>query len=198
MWNYGPVGCLENTSIGNDISGTVDVNINIAKAVELTLNDGKDLQLNKQLGPKTGDPTKFKTFDELKKAFDSQLKALIDRAIDANNFSDYLRVTYEPVPYVSLLVDGCAESQKDARAGGAKYNFITVEGLGMANAADSLTALKKLVFEERKITMVDLLLAIKNNFEGYEQLRQMLINHAPKYGNDDEYADSIAREVSRF
>ncbi|MFX1252751.1 MAG: pyruvate formate lyase family protein [Promethearchaeota archaeon] len=198
VWDYAPVGCLENTMIGNDVSGTVDVNVNIAKAVELTLNNGKDICLNKQLGPKTGDPNQFKSFDELMDAFNVQLKSLMDRAIEANNFADQLRVEYEPIPYVSVLVDGCAESGRDCRAGGAKYNFITVEGLGLANTADSLAALKKLVFEEKRITMKELIDTLNNNFEEYEELRQMLLNHAPKFGNDDDYVDDIAREVSRL
>ena len=198
VWNYAPVGCLENTMSGEDVSGTVDVNINIAKAVELTLSNGKDMRSGKRIGPRTGNPVAFKTFDRVMTAFNRQLRALIDRAIEANNLADWLRVKFEPVPYVSLLVDGCAESGKDCRAGGAKYNFITVEGLGLANAADSLAAMKKLVFEERRISMEELLKAIKKNFQGYDELRQTLINHAPKYGNDDDYVDSIAREISRY
>ena len=198
VWNYAPVGCLENTMIGNDISGTVDVNVNIAKAIELTMHNGKDIRLNKQLGPKTGDPVDFTNFDEFMNAFKIQLRALMDRAIEAYNFADKIRLDYEPVPYVSVLVDGCAESGKDARSGGAKYNFTTVEGLGLANAADSLAAVKKLVFEEKRVSMEEIIANTKINFEGNEELRQLLINRAPKYGNDDDYVDSIAREVSRF
>ena len=84
--------------IGNDISGTVDVNVNSAKAVELTLANGKDLRLNKQLGPKTGNPLDFTTFDQFMEAFKTQLKSLMDRAITAYNFADQLRFKYEPVP----------------------------------------------------------------------------------------------------
>jgi pyruvate formate-lyase/glycerol dehydratase family glycyl radical enzyme len=198
VWDYAPVGCLENTMIGCDVSGTVDVNPNIAKAVELVFSNGKDMRLGTQLGPKTGNPLTFKTFDQFFNAFKTQLKALLDRAIQANNFADELRVKFEPVPYLSLLIDGCAESGKDCRAGGTKYNFITVEALGLATAADSITAVQKLVFEDRKITMGNLLQALQTNFEGYEELRQMLINHAPKFGNDVNVADQNAREISRF
>ncbi|MFX0116289.1 MAG: pyruvate formate lyase family protein [Candidatus Hodarchaeota archaeon] len=197
VWDYAPVGCLENTMQGNDISGTVDVNVNLAKAVELALNNGQDMRLVKQLGPKTGDPKKFTKFDQLMDAYQVQLKALLDRAIKANNFADMLRVEFEPIPYVSLLFEGCGESGKDCRAGGTKYNFITVEGLGFANAADSLAALKKLVFKEKRVTMKDLVEALKKNFEGQEELRQTLISHAPKFGNDDDDVDSIARKISR-
>ncbi|MFX1506848.1 MAG: pyruvate formate lyase family protein [Promethearchaeota archaeon] len=198
VWNYAPVGCLENTMIGNDISGTVDVNVNIAKAVELTLANGKDIRLNKQLGPKTGNPLDFTTFDQFMKAFKIQLRSLMDRAIKAYDFIDQLRFDYEPVPYVSVLVDGCANSGKDARSGGAKYNFTTVEGLGLANTADSLAAVKKLVFEEKKVSMDELIKNVTQNFEENEELRQLLINHAPKFGNDDNYVDTLAREISQF
>ena len=198
VWNYGPVGCLENTMIGNDVSGTVDVNVNIAKAIELTLFNGKDVSLNKQVGPRTGKPEKFRTYNEFEGAYFKQLKALLDRAIKANNFADKLRAKYEPVPYVSLLIDGCAESGKDCRAGGAKYNFITVEALGLANVADSLSAIKKLVYDDKRLTMQEIIEAIKSNFEDKEELRQILKNHAPKYGNDDDFVDDLAKKVSQF
>ena len=198
VWNYAPVGCLENTMIGNDVSGTVDINVNIAKAVELTITNGKDIRLNKQLGPKTGDPPGFKTFEEFMNAFKIQLRSLMDRAIKAYDFVDKLRFNYEPVPYVSVLVDGCAESGKDARSGGAKYNFTTVEGLGLANAADSLAAVKKLVFEEKRVSMKKLIDSVTHDFAENEELRQLLINHAPKFGNDDDNVDFLAREISQL
>lgn len=198
VWNYAPVGCLENTMTGNDVSGTVDVNPNIAKAVEFVLTNGKDMQLGKQIGPKTGDPQKFKTFEQFYEAYKIQLKALLDRAIQANNAADAIRVKFDPTPFLSLLVDGCAESGRDCRAGGTKYNFITIEALGLGTTADSLTAVKKLVFEEQRVSINRLIQALQTNFETDEELRQLLINHAPKYGNDDEEADKIAREVSRF
>jgi len=198
VWNYAPVGCLENTMVGNDVSGTVDVNPNIAKAIELVFTNGKDMRLGKQLGPKTGDPRNFKAFEEFLDAYKIQLQALLDRAIEGNNFADYLRVKFEPTPYLSVLVDGCAESGKDCRAGGAKYNFITVEGLGLATVTDSLAAVNKLVFEEKRVSMDRLIHALETDYEEDEELRQLLINHAPKYGNDDDEADQIAREISRY
>jgi formate C-acetyltransferase len=198
VWDYAPVGCLENTMIGNDVSGTVDVNPNLAKAVELALANGKDVRLGLQLGPKTGNPLNFSTFDQFYEAFKVQVHALLDRAIRANNLADALRVKYEPVPYLSLLVDGCAESGKDCRAGGAKYNFITIESLGLATAADSLAAVKKLVYEDHRVPMSRLLHAIETNYEDDEELRQMLLRHGPKYGNDDATADQLAREISRL
>ena len=198
LWDYAPVGCLENTLAGDDRSGTVDVNLNIAKAVELVLNDGRDLATGKQIGPRTGDPKTFASFDQFFMAFKIQLQHLLEWIIRVNDLADAGRAQWEPVAYLSALVGGCLESGYDANAGGAHYNFLTVEGVALATAADSLAAVKKLVYETSQVEMDRLLDALKANFEGYESLRQTLLNKAPKYGNDDPFADEIAREVSRF
>ncbi len=198
IWDYAPVGCLENTLQGNDRSGTVDVNVNLAKAVELTLFNGTDQATGDRLGPKTGDPRKFKTWEEFRAAFEGQLLALLNRFIEFYDFSDSIRAGYEPTPYLSALVDGCAESGRDVTNAGPVHNFVTVEGVAFATAADSLTAVKKLVYEEGAVSMEELISAIEANYEGHEKLRQTLINKAPKYGNDDDYADGVARYLSRF
>lgn len=196
--DYGVVGCLENTSQGNDRSGTVDVNFNLAKPIELVLNNGKDMLTGDQIGPETGDPTSFQTFDEFLEAYKIQLLHCLRLLIELNMDIDTLRATYEPVPYLSALVGDCIKKGKDVNAGGPKYNFITVQGVGIATVADSLAAVKKLVFEEKKITMPELVEAMKMDFFGKDQLRQILINEAPKFGNDDDYVDLIGREISRF
>jgi pyruvate formate-lyase/glycerol dehydratase family glycyl radical enzyme len=198
LWDYAPVGCLENTLAGDDRSGTVDVNLNLAKAVELALNDGRDMASGRQVGPHTGDAKTFTTFDGFFSAFKAQLRYLLEQMIRVNDMADAGRARWEPVPYMSGIVGGCLESGKDSNAGGARFNFLTVEGIALATAADSLAAVKKLVFEDGQVSMEQLLQALQANFEGYESLRQTLLNKAPKYGNDDAYADSIAHEVSRF
>jgi formate C-acetyltransferase len=197
LWDYAPVGCLENTLAGDDRSGTVDVNLNLAKAVELALNDGRDLATGKQIGPRTGDPREFASFEQFFDAFKTQLRHLVEWIVRVNDLADAGRARWEPVPHLSALVGGCLESGKDANAGGAHFNFLTVEGVALATAADSLAAVKKLVYETHQVEMGQLLDALKANFEGHENLRQTLLNKAPKYGNDDPYADEIAREISR-
>ena len=196
--DYGVVGCLENTAQGKDRSGTVDVNINLAKPIELALNRGCDMQTGKRIGVKTKDPTKFKSYEEFEQAYFTQLKKCIEKTLKLASEADAIRSKWEPVPYLSALVDGCAEKGMDVRQGGAKYNFITVEGVALATAADSLAAIKKLVFEEKEITMKQLLQAIKDNYQGHEEIQRRLLFKAPKFGNDDDYVDQIARKISRY
>ncbi|MFH1539860.1 MAG: pyruvate formate lyase family protein, partial [bacterium] len=198
LWDYAPVGCLENTLQGNDRSGTVDVNLNLAKAVELTFNDGKDAATGKRIGQQTGDPLSFRTFGQFYAAFSRQMLHLVKRIIDCNNKADAIRARFEPTPYLSVLVDGCAESGRDITQGGAVHNFLTVEGLALATVVDSLTAVKKLVYDEKRITMKELVDALKNDFKGHEKIRQTLINRAPKYGNDEPEADAMAEKVNRL
>jgi len=198
LWDYAPVGCLENTLQGNDRSGTVDVNFNLAKAVELVLYNGRDQASGKQVGPRTGDPRAFRTFEDFWKAYEKQTLCIMEKLIEIYNLSDTVRARFEPVPYLSTLVRGCETSGRDVNRGGAEHNFVTMEGVALATTADSLLAVKKLVYEDGKVTLDELIRAIDANFEGYEPLRQQLVNKAPKYGNNDPYADELARRVSRF
>jgi pyruvate formate-lyase/glycerol dehydratase family glycyl radical enzyme len=197
-WDYGIVGCLENTMQGNDRSDTVDVNINLAKAVELALNDGRDQATGKQMGIRTGDPRKFSTYEQFLESVKKQLVELIRLLTESGNMADSIRAKYQPTPYLSALMDGCAEKGRDVNEGGTIWNFNTLEGMGIATLADSVAAVKKLVYDENRIRMSDLLNAIEANYEGYEELRQLLRSKAPKFGNDDDYVDAIARELSMF
>ncbi|MFX1561535.1 MAG: pyruvate formate lyase family protein, partial [Promethearchaeota archaeon] len=147
-WDYGVVGCLENTMQGNDRSDTVDVNINLAKAIELALNDGKDTASGEQIGPRTGNPLKFTTFNDLMNAVKTQLEALVELLVNAGNMADTLRAKYQPVPYLSTIMDDCAVNGKDINEGGTTWNFSTGEGMGIATLADSVAAVKKFVFDE--------------------------------------------------
>lgn len=198
VWDYAPVGCLENTMQGNDRSGTVDANLNLAKAVELALNDGRDLQSGRQVGPRTGDPLSFTSAEDFDRAFYDQLDYLLGHIVDLAREADRIRAQYDPIPYLSLMVDGCIEQAVDVNRGGARYKFITVEGVALATAADSVSAVRRLIFGDGEITMERLMGALRRNFDGAEELRQVLINRAPKYGNDDPFADGTAREISRW
>jgi len=198
LWDYAPVGCLENTLQGCDRSGTVDVNLNLSKSVELVFGRGRDLRLKLRLGPKTTAPEKLGSFPEFRAAYYAQLNATIDRILDAAIRADEIRAEFEPTPYLSALVRGCEESGKDVSAGGPRHNFITVEGVAFATAVDSLAAVRKLVYDEGRIKMKDLARAIRRNFEKDEPLRQMLLHRGPKFGNDEPEADEIAADLNRY
>ncbi|MFW9846581.1 MAG: pyruvate formate lyase family protein, partial [Candidatus Thorarchaeota archaeon] len=109
-----------------------------------------------------------------------------------------LRAKFQPVPYLSALMDGCAVRGKDINEGGTDWNFNTLEGMGIATLADSVTAVKSMVYDEQRLTMQELIEAIKANYEGHEETLQLLLSKSPKFGNDDDYADNIARELSMF
>ncbi|HEY3315456.1 MAG TPA: pyruvate formate lyase family protein [Bacillota bacterium] len=196
LWDYAPVGCLENTLQGCDRSGTVDANVNLAKAVELALNDGRDLATGRQFGPRTGDPLTFHTYDQFLSAVKAQLLFVCRHVVELAAEADAIRSRFEPTPYLSLLVDGCVEQGRDVTNAGARFNFITLEGVGLATLADSVAAVRRLVYDDRRLPMADLVRALKDNFQGHEELQDILVNHAPKFGNDDPYADGIARELS--
>ncbi|MEW6079987.1 MAG: pyruvate formate lyase family protein [Thermodesulfobacteriota bacterium] len=203
---YAPVGCLENTMVGNDRSGTVDCNLNLLKAVELALNNGRDLlsftdpitgktEKIGQDGPATGDATRFTAWEEFWNAYKIQTAAIIKRCVDLYETSESIRAKYFPTPYLSCLVKGCAEKGLDITRGGAQISFVTLEAVTFATTVDSLLAIQYLVFEARKCDMAELIRALRANWEGYEMLQTLAKNRAPKYGRDDDRADAMAREV---
>ena len=180
LWDYAPVGCLENTLQGDDRSGTVDVNFNLAKAVELVFSRGRDAATGKRLGPDTGRPEEMGSWEDFRAAFETQLEALLDHMLAISDEADRIRAEFEPTPYLSTMVGGCAEKRRDVTQGGALHGYITVEGVAFATAADSLAAVKRLVYEDGKVRMADLARALRDDYEGHEPLRQTMLNKAPK------------------
>ena len=204
--DYAAVGCLENTMVGNDRSGTVDVNLNLLKAVELALTGGQDLVAAKdpvwgtprpitQDGPPTGDPTTFASFEDLWTAYAEQTRYIVRRSTELYEATDAMRAEFAPTPYLSCLVRGCAESGKDVTQGGAEINFVTIEAVTFATTVDSLLAIKYLVFDEQRAGMAELVAALKDNWEGHDKLQAWARFRAPKYGRDDDAADAMARRV---
>ncbi|MFW9993716.1 MAG: pyruvate formate lyase family protein [Candidatus Odinarchaeota archaeon] len=207
-WNYACVGCLENTMQGNDRSGTVNCNPNLAKSIELTLWNGKSRfykgELAKkpmQMGPKTGNPEDFKTWKEFWNAWVDQIKYIIKVTVKTNDICEDFRSEFMPTPYLSSIVRGCIESGLDIRSGGPEIRFITIEGVGYATLVDSLLAIKRYIYDEKKYTIAQLKDALLNDFQGkkeYTIMQSFLKNRAPKYGNDDTEADEIARKVMKI
>jgi formate C-acetyltransferase len=169
--------------------------LNLAKCLELALNDGKDTLTGKQLGPKTGDPAYFESFGDLWSALAKQIEHVMSLKAIYDNIAREVYGKYYPVPFTSMLIDNCIKKRKNFHQYGALYNTPLACPVGIATCVDSLTAIKKLVFEEKKLSIRGLIDLLKSNYEGQngEQIRQMLLNVA-KYGNDDDFSDTIARD----
>jgi formate C-acetyltransferase len=188
----GTSGCVETGCFGKE-AYILTGYMNLPKILEIALNNGIDPRTGKKIGLKTGDPTQFTSFEELLDAFTRQLKHFVDIKIKGNNIIERLFATYMPAPFLSVLVDDCIRSGKDYNDGGPRYNTTYIMGVGIGTLTDSLAATKYHVFDEKSLTMEQLLVSLKENFQGHDRIRQMLWNKTPKYGNDDEYADSLLR-----
>jgi trans-4-hydroxy-L-proline dehydratase len=206
VYEYAPVGCLENTMVGNDRSGTVDNNINLLKAVELAMTGGRDMlpftdpligkpEKIRQDGPKTGDSGKFKTFEEFWQAYAKQTEYIIRKCVEVHELSESARNRFFRTPYLSCLVKGCAETGRDITQGAAEISLTTLEAVTYATTVDSLLAIKYLVFDQQVCTMAELKKALVDNWVGHEKLQAIARNKAPKYGRDDDEADAIGRRV---
>ncbi len=192
--NGGASGCVETGAFGTE-SYILTGYFNLTKIFEITLHNGVDLMTGKQIGLQTGDPSAFKTFDELLTAYEKQVKYFADIKIKGSNIIDQVFAENVPVPFLSLLIDDCIANGKDYNAGGARYNTSYIQGVGLGSLTDILTAIKYHVFDQKKYTIDNLLKAATANFKGLDELRNELINNTPKYGNDDDYADVQAVSV---
>lgn len=190
----GASGCVETGAFGTE-SYTLSGYFNLTKVLEITLHNGIDPETGKKIGIETGDVDTMERFTDLTAAFKAQLDHFIDIKIKGNNIISRLYAKYMPVPFLSLLIDDCIKNGKDYNAGGARYNTHYIQGVGLGSITDSLASLKHHIFDRKEMTMAEMLAALKANFAGYEELRGKLLDHTPKYGNDDDYADGIARQV---
>ncbi len=195
--NGGASGCVEAGAFGTE-SYILTGYFNLVKIFEITLHNGVDPQNGITIGLKTGDPRKFKTYEELLNAFRKQVQHFADIKIKGNNIIDHFFATELPVPFLSLLIDDCITRALDYNAGGARYNTSYIQGVGLGSLTDILTSIQYNVYDQKKITMDDLLKALSADFKGYDEIRNQLIFHTPKYGNDDDYADTNAREIFQF
>lgn len=177
---------------------TSAVNINLAAALEFALNNGKNRISGKSMGLDEIPISEFKSYEEVKEAFYKQLAYLIKHSVIGSITAQKIHAEMVPRPYLSMLVEGCMEKGKDLSNGGAKYNLGPVlTGIGIADSANSLAMIKKLVFEDKKYTLEEIGKALDADWEGYEEMRQAALV-CPKYGNDDDYVDLIAAEISDY
>ncbi len=190
----GASGCVETGAFGKE-SYILTGYFNMPKVLELTLNNGVDPRTGKMIGIRTGDPQGFTSFDALLNAFRQQMRHFIDIKIRGNNVIERLYATYMPVPFLSVLIDDCIAKGKDYNDGGARYNTNYIQGVGIGTMTDSLSAIRHHVFDEKTMSMADLLAVLRADFAGFEKTRLLLSNKTPRYGNDDDRADEIMRCV---
>jgi formate C-acetyltransferase len=168
---------------------------NLPLMLELALNKGASRLTGEQIGPKTGNPRKFKSYDEVWNAYKKQVESFIPVFVLFRNVDSQLYAEFAPTPFQSALFHGCIEKGLDITNGGtAPYKTCPIGLAASPNVGDSLAAIKKAVFEDKKITMDRLVDALDKNFEGEEEILHIL-ESAPKFGNDDDYVDSIVNEV---
>lgn len=187
-------GCVEAGVAGKE-AYVLTGYLNVPKILELVMNRGFDKYTNKQVGLDLGDPKEFKTYEQFYEAVYKQLKYVVDVKVAGNNLIEKMYMNTMPVPLLSVITDDCIKNGKDYNNGGSRYNTSYIQCVGVATLTDSLAAVKKNIFEENKFTMAELLTALDNNFEGSEELFDIVYNNTPKYGNDDDYADNILRNV---
>jgi len=193
--NYAPIGCIELTVPGRANPHAVSGWFNSTKCLELALFDGCDPQTGEQLGPRTGALAEMADFEQLFLAYCRQVEHFSERMVYWCNRGELAQREGGPLPCWSVLTDDCIERGRDITDGGAVYDYHSICLLGTANTADSLMVLRKLVLEEGQLEPEELLTALRANFEGREDLRQMLLSGAPKYGNDHPEVDELARRV---
>ncbi len=190
----GTSGCVETGAFGTE-AYILTGYFNTAKVLEITLNNGYDPRTKKQIGVKTGDPRTFQTYDDFFAAFRKQLHHFVGIKIRGNQVIERLYATRMPAPFLSTLVADCISKGMDYNAGGARYNTTYIMGTAPGSVTDSLSAIRRHVFEHKTISISELLEALATDFENHPKLRLQLWNKTPKYGNDDPYADAILRQV---
>nr|WP_314464622.1 choline trimethylamine-lyase [uncultured Clostridium sp.] len=196
--DYCLMGCVEPQKSGRLYQWTSTAYTQWPICIELVLNKGVPLWYGRQVCPDMGDINSFKTYEEFEAAVKEEIKYITKWSSVATVISQRVHRELAPKPLMSIMYEGCMEKAKDVSAGGAMYNFGPgVVWSGLATYADSMAAIKKLVFDEKKYTLAQLNEALKADFVGYDQIRTDCLN-APKYGNDDDYADLIAADLVDF
>lgn len=196
--DYCLMGCVEPQKSGRLYQWTSTAYTQWPICIELVLNHGVPLWYGKQVCPDMGDLSQFKTYEDFERAVKEQVKYITKLSSVATVITQRVHRELAPKPLMSLMYEGCMENGKDVSAGGAMYNFGPgVVWSGLATYTDSMAAIKKLVFEDKKYTLEQLNVALKADFVGYEQIKRDCLN-APKYGNDDDYADLIAADMINF
>ncbi len=190
----GTSGCVETGAFGTE-AYVLQGYFNLPKILELTLNNGYDKVGNNQLGLQLGYAKDFVTYEQLFAAYKKQIEYFADIKVAGSNKITGIYAKYMPAPFLSIITDDCISNGLDYNAGGARYNTNYLQGVGIGTITDSLTAIKYNVYDEKKFSMEELMTALDENFVGHDSIYNMVKNRTPKYGNDDDYADDIMKQV---
>lgn len=190
----GSSGCVETGAWGSE-AYILTGYMNIPKIFQMTLFNGYDQVSGKQLGLKLGYAKDFKTYEELWDAFKKQLEYFVNIKIYGNNIIERIYAEFMPAPLLSVVTNDCISNAKDYNAGGARYNTNYIQGVGIGTVTDCLTSVKYNVFDEKNFTMDELIEAMEHNFEGYDYIYSLVTEKTPKYGNDDDYADDVMKQI---
>ncbi len=193
--DYGIVGCVEPAIPGKQQALTAGGHLNPTKVLELTLHNGRSLKTGKMLGIPTGDPTRFRDFEELFAAYAKQMRYIAGVNLQEAQIASDVQKRLAPCPFTSSLLSDCIAKRRDMTDGGTRYSLSGVCIIGATNATDGLLNLKKLVYEQNVYTMREMLDALAVDFEGYEQMRQRLLHQSVRFGNDVAEADAMANRV---
>ncbi len=187
----GSSGCVEVGAFGKENYNLTGY-FNLPKVLEITLHNGCDPRNEKEIGLRTGT---IQSMEALYQAFEKQVNYFVDIKARGNNVIERLYARYMPCPLLSLLVDDCIKNGKDYHDGGARYNTTYIQGVGLGTATDAMASLSFHVFDQKTLTLDELVSNLDKNFAGNEPLRQRLLNRTPKYGNDDDVADSAMQRI---
>jgi formate C-acetyltransferase len=187
-------GCVETGAFGKE-AYILTGYFNLPKVLELALHDGVDPRTGRRLGPATGALSALDGFDAVFAAFETQMRHVLDVKVAGNQTIERMYARLMPAPFLSVLIDDCIAKGRDYNAGGARYNNTYIQGVGIGTLTDSLAAIRTIVFEEKRLTLAELVSATDADFAGQDTLRLRLVNRAPKYGNDDDRADDVMRRA---
>ncbi|RPJ39083.1 MAG: hypothetical protein EHM21_16080, partial [Chloroflexi bacterium] len=193
---YLPIGCYEPAVDGKEVGCTMNIVINLAKGVELALNNGEDPLSGQQVGVRTGDPREFTDFEQLFAAYTTQMDFLLTRFVEYNCAHERQWPQVHPSPLIAGTISACLERGKDVGEGGALYNSVGCVGVGLANDRDSLLAVQRAVFEDKKFSMDQLLAALRGDYQGQERMRQYLLNRVAKWGNGSTESDDLTCRIA--
>ena len=193
--NYAMNGCNQIDIQGKSHMGLEDGEVNLCKCLELALHRGKCLFTQEIVGMDCGDPRTFTTFDEVLTAFKKEVEYITDMGCRMSNMSQRIHAESAPNLWRSLMLQGCIEKGRDFKAGGPIYNHGQILAEGLADAVDSLAAIRYHVFEQKNFTMDELMTALETDFEGQEVMRRMLSEKPARFGNGDPDTDALAYDV---